>query len=367
MAVPFLDLKTQYAAIKDEIAQAINTVLDSGQYILGPENAAFEEEFAKAHNAKYCLTVNNGTSAIHLALWALGIGNGDEVLVPVNTFIATAEAVLLAGATPVFVDNDAFFNMDADQLAGAMTEKTKAILPVHLYGQPAQMDRIASFAKEFNLMVVEDAAQAHLAKYQGRSIGSWGAATCFSFYPGKNLGAYGEGGAIITNDESVAYRAKLIRDHGSETKYEHVIAGHNYRLEAMQSAILRVKLRHLPAWTEQRRAIARQYSEAFASIPQLSAPKVREGAEPVWHLYVIETENREALKDHLTAKGIGTGLHYPNPLHRQKALAEYVTNHTYPNAEASARKLLSLPMYPEMTTSQTESVITSVREFFHHN
>ncbi|HET6512988.1 MAG TPA: DegT/DnrJ/EryC1/StrS family aminotransferase, partial [Candidatus Kapabacteria bacterium] len=285
MVVPFLDLKGQYASIESEILSKVTEILRSGSYIMGPYAQKFEEEFAQAHAAQYCLAVNNGTSALHLALWAAGIAHGDEVIVPVNTFIATAEAVSLCGATPVFVDHDGYFNIDPDLVERSITSKTRAIIPVHLYGQPANMQRIREIADRHRLIVIEDAAQAHLAKDDGKFIGSWGDATCFSFYPGKNLGAYGEGGAVITNDKELAHKMKILRDHGSETKYNHVAPGHNYRLEALQCGILSVKLQYLAKWTEGRRNVAAQYEKALSGLP-LELPKVRQGTEPVWHLYV---------------------------------------------------------------------------------
>lgn len=364
MVVPFLDLKSQYSKIESEILSKVTEILRSGSYIMGPYAQKFEEEFAAAHQAKYCLAVNNGTSAIHLALWAAGIGPGDEVLVPANTFIATAEAVSLCGATPAFIDHDDYFNIDPTLIESAITSKTKAIIAVHLYGQPAQMQKLRQICDAHRLVLIEDAAQAHLARDGGKFIGSWGDATCFSFYPGKNLGAYGEGGAVITNDPELLHKMKILRDHGSETKYNHVVPGHNYRLEALQCGILSVKLQYLPQWTEGRRRVAAAYGELLKDLP-IETPKIRQGTEPVWHLYVIKAHDRDKLQNYLTEKGIGTGLHYPVPLHLQRAYASlgYQAG-SFPRSEENAHKLLSLPMFPEMTDEQIESVVHYIREFY---
>jgi dTDP-4-amino-4,6-dideoxygalactose transaminase len=365
MQVPFLDLKAQYRGIKTEVMKRVEQVLESSQFILGPEITKFEHSFASAHEAKECITASNGTAAIHLALWALGIGAGDEVIVPANTFIATAEGVVLCGATPRFVDHDEFFSLDADLLERSITQKTKAIIAVHLYGQPARMDAIAAIARKYDLALIEDAAQAHLARYQRKFIGSWGIATCFSFYPGKNLGAYGEGGAVTTNDPKLADAMRLLRDHGSRTKYQHEVSGTNYRLEALQGAILNVKLPYLKGWTESRRRNASRYTELLEGITEVSTPRVLSEAEPVWHLYVIEAENRDALKAHLEGKGIGTGLHYPTPLHQQPAFSHlgYKTG-DFPRSEHIAPRILSLPMFPELTDEQIQYVASEIKNFY---
>ncbi|SRR5579883_1226132 len=365
MRVPFLDLKIQYDSIRSEIAEAVTRVLDSTQYILGPEVTRFEDDFAREHDAAHCIATNNGTSALHLALWALGIKKGDEVILPVNTFIATAEAVLLAGATPIFVDHDEYYGIDPEDVERRITRRTRAILPVHLYGQPAQMDAIAAIASRHGLLIVEDAAQAHLASLHGKSVGNWGAATCFSFYPGKNLGAYGEGGAVITNDVDLATRMRRLRDHGSEHKYTHVVAGHNYRLEALQGAILSTKLPHLRKWTDQRRANAECYNSLVKALPQVSVPRVREHAKHVYHLYVIQANDRDALKRYLEEKEIGVGLHYPTPLHMQPCFASLgYKEGAFPRAEKAAKRILSLPMYPELSEEQIEFVSKSIETFY---
>lgn len=378
MRVPFLDLKIQYQSIRGEIAEAITRVLDSGHYILGPEVTAFEDEFAAIHandptasivnDQPQCIGTNNGTSALHLALWAMGIKHGDEVIVPVNTFIATAEAVLLCGATPVFVDHDEYFTIDAEDIERRITRRTRAIIAVHLYGQLANMAVLRSIADRHGLLFIEDAAQAHLASYGGRKVGGWGHATAFSFYPGKNLGAYGEAGAVLTTDGALAEKMRRIRDHGSKEKYWHVLAGHNYRLEAMQAAILRAKLPHLDAWTEARRANADYYRSVLENIREVELPKVREGARHVYHLFVIQAPNRERLQEYLQQKEIATGLHYPIPLHLQPCFAYLgYKEGAFPRAEKSAKQILSLPMYPELTKEHMDFVANTIREFYTSN
>ncbi len=363
--IPFLDLKQQYLALEPEIRTAVQGVLTSTQYILGPEVRKFEEEFALAHNASHCVGTNNGTSSLHLALWALGIEAGDEVILPVNTFIATAEAVALCGAIPVLVDHDEYFNIDPARIEAAITSKTKAVIAVHLYGQSAQMPQIKAITKAHGLFLIEDAAQAHLAMFDGKFIGSWGDATCFSFYPGKNLGAYGEAGAVLTSNSELAERMKTLRDHGSEQKYNHVMMGHNYRMEALQAAILRVKLSHLAEWTANRRERASWYHEGLCAISQIQCPNVHSLANPVWHLYVIRAEQREELQAHLTKEGVATGLHYPVPLNRQPAFAPYQSaKKSYPCSDSSVEKLLSLPMFPELTEKQSQRVINVIRSFY---
>jgi dTDP-4-amino-4,6-dideoxygalactose transaminase len=365
MHVPFLDLKEQYQTIRGEITEAVQRVLDSGQYILGPEVQSFEASFAAAHKAPHAITVNNGTSALHIALWALDIGRGDEVILPVNTFIATAEAVMLTGATPVFVDHDEYYNLDVEQLASRIRRKTKAVTAVHLYGQPARMDAISEITKKHKIHLIEDAAQAHLATFGGKSIGSWGDATGFSFYPGKNLGAYGEGGATITHSDELNTRIRLLRDHGSQSKYNHVVSGHNYRLEALQAAILNIKLKYLPQWTSSRRANAVRYSELLSDCSGIELPKEHPSASAVYHLYVIQADDRDALREDLDTKGISTGLHYPVPLHLQQAFKDLgYREGQFPNAERSAKRIVSLPMYPELQDEQIEYVAQSIREFY---
>jgi dTDP-4-amino-4,6-dideoxygalactose transaminase len=365
MRVPFLDLKTQYQSIREEITDAIHRVLDSSQYILGPEILAFEEAFARAQGASQCITANNGTSALHLALWALGIKNGDEVIVPTNTFIATAEAVLLCGAKPILVDHDEYYTLDPEEVERRITRRTRAIMAVHLYGQIADMPEIASIAKRHGLILIEDAAQAHLASLGGKMAGAWGRATGFSFYPGKNLGAYGEAGAVLTEDPALAEKMRRIRDHGSENKYWHTIAGHNYRLEALQGAILNVKLKHLASWTEARQKNAAQYEKLLTGVSDITLPKVREGAGHVYHLFVIQANRRDELKEFLEKREISTGLHYPVPLHLQPCFQNLgYKEGAFPRAEHASKRILSLPMYPELTSEQIAFVADSIREFY---
>jgi dTDP-4-amino-4,6-dideoxygalactose transaminase len=365
MRVPFLDLKTQYQSIREEISVAVHRVLESSQYILGPEIAAFEKAFALAHNSSECIATNNGTSALHLALWALGIKAGDEVILPANTFIATAEAVLLCGAKPIFADHDEYYTLDPEDVDRKITRRTRGIMPVHLYGQIAEMEELTSIARRHGLIIVEDAAQAHLASWDGKKAGAWGAATGFSFYPGKNLGAYGEAGAVLTNDPALAEKMRRIRDHGSENKYWHTIAGHNYRLEALQGAILGVKLSHLGDWTDARRQHAEQYCKLLADIPEIQLPKIRNGAEHVYHLFVIQAAERDALRVFLEQREIATGLHYPIPLHLQPCFQNLgYKEGAFPRAERGAKRILSLPMYPELMPEQIAFVAENIREFY---
>jgi dTDP-4-amino-4,6-dideoxygalactose transaminase len=362
--VPFVDLKKQYRSIKSEIDEAVMSVLDSAQFVLGNEVAAFENEFAAYNGAQYAIGVSSGTSALHLALLAAGIGPEDEVVTVPFTFVATVAAICYTGAKPVFVDiaRDSF-TMDVRRLEAVITDRTKAILPVHLYGQPADMDPILDIARRRNLLVIEDAAQAHGAEYKGRKAGSIGDMGCFSFYPGKNLGAYGEGGAVITNSPDYNRRIRMLRDWGAERKYYHEVRGYNYRLEGLQGAILRVKLRHLDAWTEARRRNARLYHEVLADGP-LVIPEEMSYARHAWHVYAVRSENRPAIQQKLQAEGIQTNLHYPFPIHLLPAYADLgYEEGDFPRAEAAAREELSLPMYPELSADQIERVSAAVREF----
>jgi len=363
--VPFLDLRAQYEGLKDEVIEAVKRVLSSGIYLRGEEVEGFEEEFARYCEVKYAVGVGSGTEALYLALRALGIGKGDEVITVPNTFAATAEAVLLAGAQVSFVDVDErTHTMDPELLEQVITSRTKAIIPVHLYGQPADMARILRVARRHNLYVIEDAAQAHGARYQGRRVGSLGDVACFSFYPSKNLGAYGDGGAVVTNDEGIARRVRMLGEHGSERKYVHLFLGTTSRLDALQAAVLRVKLRHLDRWNEHRRRIARLYRQQLAELDGLRLPEEAEGRYHVYHLYVIRTTKRDALKDYLGARGIGTGLHYPIPLHRQPFLASLkIEEGRFPVSEKLAREVLSLPIYPEMREEVVREVAEAIKGF----
>lgn len=361
MTVPFMDLKLQYAALKDDILAAVTRVLDSAQYVLGSEVAAFEEEFASFCGVRYGIAVNSGTSALHLALLAAGAGPGDEVITVPCTFVATVAAVLYTGARPVFVDVDPLtYTMDPAKLEAAISSRTKAIMPVHLYGNPADMDGIMSVAQRHNLAVIEDSAQAHAAEYHGRRCGGIGEMGCFSFYPGKNLGACGEGGLVTTNNPEFARKIRMLRDWGAERKYEHVLKGFNYRMEGIQGAILRVKLRHLEQWTEARRAHARAYKAALTGTG-LTLPAELPDTRHVYHVFPVLTSNRRELMLSLQAQGIQTGIHYPTPVHLLPGYSDlgYGTG-DFPVSENIARQEMSLPMYPELTAEQIQAVVLGI-------
>lgn len=366
MTIPFLDLKLQYETLKPEIVPAIMETIESTQFILGRAVEQFEKDFAAAHGMKHCIALGTGTDALHVALWAKNIGPGDEVITVAHTFIATAEAISLTGATPVFVDVDPVtYTMDPKKLEQAITKRTKAIIPVHLYGQPADMEAIMEIANRHGLMVVEDACQAHLAMYNGKFVGQYGAATAFSFYPGKNLGAYGEAGGVTTNDDALATDMRRLRDHGQIKKYHHLQWGHNYRMDGIQGAVLGVKMRYINAWTDARRRHAKCYVEKLQGIGDLILPKECPKAKHVYHLFVIQTKFRDALQAHLTNKGVGVGLHYPIPLHLQDAYKGlgYVKGQ-FPVTEQVASHGLSLPMFAELTDEQIDYVVDSIKEFF---
>jgi dTDP-4-amino-4,6-dideoxygalactose transaminase len=366
MHIPFLDLKAQYASIKEEVLPAIHNVLDNTAYVLGKPVQEFEQAFGREHGVQYCYGVSSGTDGNHMVLWALGVKPGDEVIIPANTFIATAWGATLCGATPVFVDCDAeSYNIDPAKVEAKITPRTKAIVAVHLYGQPADMDPLNAIAKKHKIALVEDCAQSHLAEYKGKRTGGLSVASSFSFYPGKNLGAYGEGGAAATNDAELARKFKMIRDHGAEKKYYHEMYGHNYRMEGIQGAVLGVKLRHLGAWTDARRKNAALYNAALKGIPGVVTPKEMPYAKHVYHLYVIRAPRRDDLQKHLEAKGVSTGLHYPVPLHVQNAFKHlgYKAG-DFPVTEKAANEILSLPMFPELTEEQINYVTSAIREFY---
>jgi dTDP-4-amino-4,6-dideoxygalactose transaminase len=361
--VPYLDLKAQYRSIKPEIDAAIAKVLDSAQFVLGSEVAAFEQEFATYCGASECIALNSGTSALHLALLAAGVGSGDEVITVPFTFVASVAAVLYAGARPVLVDIDPrTFTMDPAAIEAAITPRTKAILPVHLYGQPADMDPILEVARRRGLVVIEDAAQAHGAKYKGRPVGSIGDITCFSFYPTKNLGAYGEGGAVTTNNAEYAGTIRRLRDWGQDHKYHHVLRGYNYRIEGLQGAILRVKLRHLERWTEARRAVAGQYDRLLAGCG-VEMPLEMPWAHHVYHVYTLRSEDRNGLQAALQAAGIQTAIHYGVPAHLQPAYADLgYGKGSMPQSETAAEQVLSLPIYPELSKQAIGKVADAVKQ-----
>ena len=359
--IPFVDLKAQYRSIKDEVNAAILGVVERCEFTLGSEVAAFEKEFAGYCQVEHGIGVNTGTSALHLALLAAGVGPGDEVITVPFTFVATVSAIDYTGATPVFVDIDPkTFTMDVNALEAAITDKTKAIIPVHLYGQPADMDPILEIARKHGLIVIEDACQAHGAEYKGRRAGSMGHMGCFSFYPGKNLGAYGEGGMVVTNSPEFTKTIRMLRDWGAEKKYQHVLKGYNFRLEGIQGAVLRVKLKYLETWTEARRDAAAHYDQLFAgsSVP---TPYVNPDVRHVYHLYAIRTQCRQAWQDTLLAQGIQTGIHYPTPVHLLPAFADLgYRAGQFPHSEKAASEVLSLPMFPELTAWQREEVAKAV-------
>jgi dTDP-4-amino-4,6-dideoxygalactose transaminase len=364
--IPFVDLKAQYRAIKPEVDAAILSVLESCEFTLGSEVRAFEDEFAVHCQTAYGVGVNSGTSALHLALLAAGVGPGDEVVTVPFTFIATVSAIAYTGATPVFVDIDPrTFTMDVAAIEAAITPRTKAIVPVHLYGRPADMDPIVEIARRRGLVVIEDAAQAHGAEYRGRRAGSLGDMACFSFYPGKNLGAYGEGGIVVTDSPDFTRTLRMLRDWGSEKKYQHVLRGYNYRMEGIQGAVLRVKLRHLERWTEGRRAAAACYDDLLAESGVVT-PEPTTLDRHVYHIYAVRTDRRQELQHALHAESIQTGVHYPIPVHLQPAFADlgYRTG-CFPHAERAAHEVLSLPMFPELTAEQCAAVAGAVRRLAH--
>ena len=362
MMVPYNDLKTQYHAIKPEIDAAIQRVLESTQFALGDEVVAFERQFAAYCGAREAVGVNSGTSALHLALLACGVGPGDEVVTVPFTFVATAAAIGYCGARPVFVDIDPeTFTMDPARLETAITPRTKAIVPVHLYGQAAEMDQILEIGRRRGLRVIEDAAQAHGAEYRGRRCGSMGDMAAFSFYPGKNLGAYGEGGAVTTNDSELANTIRLLRAWGEQRRYEHLVKAFNYRMDGIQGAILAVKLRHLERWTEARRGRAALYGRLLQGMT-VATPVARAWNRHVYHVYAIRTADRDQVQRTLQARGIQSGIHYPIPIHLQPAYRDLEYREgDFPHAEAAAREVLSLPIFPEMTDAQVETVAEALQ------
>ena len=359
--VPFVDLKAQYASIKTEVNAAIQGVLDSCQFTLGAEVAALEQEYAKYCQTKHAVGVNSGTSALHLALLAADVKPGDEVITVPFTFVATAAAIHYCHAKPVLVDIDPrYFNMDPSRVEAAITKRTRAIMPVHLYGQPADMDPLREIARRHGLALIEDAAQAHGAEYMGRRAGSLGDMACFSFYPGKNLGAYGEAGMVVTDSDEHARKLRMLRDWGAEKKYEHLLKGYNYRMEGIQGAVLRVKMRYIEGWTEARRSHANQYDKLLAN-SGVSTPQVMADVRHVYHIYAIRTQQRRKCMDALQVQGIQTGIHYPFPVHLLPAYADL--GHKagdFPHSEQAASEVLSLPMFAELTAGQCKQVADAV-------
>jgi dTDP-4-amino-4,6-dideoxygalactose transaminase len=369
--VPFLDLKAQHHQIFNDIDDRFADIIANTGFILGKYVDEFEKGFAELHDAKYCIGLSSGTDALHIAMLTLGIGHGDLVIVPVNTFIATAEPLAFCGAEPVFVDCDPYYNMDTEKLEKLIAEmdegrrrRLKAIVPVHLYGQPAHMDKILKIADKYGLDVIEDACQAHLAEYKGRKIGTMGKFGAFSFYPGKNLGAWGEAGALTTNDDALFLKAKQIRQHGEIERYHHNIVGHNYRMSAFQGAALSVKMKYIGEWTEKRQKNAGLYRKYLGPLSGVVLPEERVECSSVFHLFVIQAENRDNLQKYLQEQGISTGLHYPVPLHLQEAYKSLgYKKGDFPVAEKAAQRILSLPMYPELTEKNIAYTCEKISDF----
>lgn len=358
--VPFVDLKAQFRALREEVVPRVAQVMEEGSFILGPDVARFEEHFAAYLGARHCVGVESGTGALQLALQAMGIGEGDEVVIPANTYIASAIAISAIGARPVLVDVDRSYSIDPALLPRALTPRTKAIMPVHLYGQAVPMDAIAEFAQRHGLDVIEDACQAHGARWNGRCVGTFGRVGCFSFYPGKNLGAYGDGGAIVTDDAELADRLRLLRDFGQRKKYEHLVKAGSCRLDSIQAAVLAVKLRHLDAWNEARRRHAAAYDARLSKLGIKPPLRLSEEGH-VYHLYVVEVEQRERVMATLHERGIATGIHYPVPIHLQPAYADLgLGRGAFPRTERSADRILSLPMFPELTHEQIDLVVDAL-------
>ena len=366
MKIPFVDLKEQYKTIKNEIDEAIQSVIDDTAFIKGKYVEKYEKEYAEKYGAKHCIGVANGTDAIYVSLKALGIGTGDEVITVANSWISTSETITQTGATPVFVDIDPdYYTIDHKLIEDKITPKTRAIIPVHLFGQPAEIENIQSICKAHNLHMVEDCAQAHFAEYNNQKVGTFGIAGTFSFFPGKNLGAYGDAGAIISNDDDFAMKARMYANHGALIKHQHQIEGMNSRLDGMQAAILSVKLKYISGWNEKRLKNATLYNKLLAGVEGIAIPKINKNVKHVFHLYVIRADRREALQKYLAGKDISTGIHYPTPLPLLPAY-KYL-NHTpsdFPIASNYMDKILSLPMFPELTDEKIEYVVECVKKVF---
>lgn len=363
MQVPFVDLRAQHASVKDEVESAISGVMEQAAFILGPEVAEFEKEYAEYCEAEYAVGTDSGISALELTLRTLGIGEGDEVITVANTFIATASSISFTGARPVLVDIDPeTYNIDPAAIEAAITPRTKAIMPVHLYGQPADLDPILEIANRHGLAVIEDACQAHGARYKGKRVGALAAAGCFSFFPAKNLGAYGDGGIVVTNDGELAEKLRMFRNYGQREKYNHIFLAFNRRLDSIQAAILRVKLRRLDQWNENRRRVASIYDRILAD-SSVICPKVADYSEHVYHQYIIRAENRDTLREQLDKRGVATGLHYPVPIHLQPAYESLGYNEgDFPVSEKIAGEMVSLPVFPEMTEERANYVASQILE-----
>jgi len=366
MTILLVDLRAQYKTIKDEIDNAIKEVIERAVFASEEYVRKFENEFAGYCGRKYGVGTSSGSTALDLTLIALGIGEGDEVITTPNTFIATSEAITHAGARCVFCDcEEESYNIDPDEIKKKITKKTKAIIPVDLFGQPPDMDRIFELANEYNLYIIEDAAQAHGSRYKDKPCGSFGVASCFSFYPSKNLGAYGHAGMVVTDDEKLAKKIRLLANHGREERYEHIFEGYNFRMDDIQAAILLVKLRYIDEWNRKRREVAKTYNELLKDIPDIILPKEMPYAYHVYHLYVIRTKKRDELQKFLREKGIITIIHYPIPLHLQPAYSYLgYKKGDFPVAERCTSEVLSLPMYPELTRDKIEYIVDAIKEFF---
>lgn len=363
--IPFLDMKAQYIELKSEFDQAYQRVMDSGWYILSEEVEAFEQEFAAYVGVKYCIGVGNGLEALQLILMGYGIGPGDEVIVPANTYIASWLAVSYVGATPVPVEpKPATYNIDAARISQVITPRTKAIMPVHLYGQPVEMEQIWDIAQQHHLKIIEDAAQTHGGWYRNRMAGNLGSAAAFSFYPTKNLGAFGDAGAVVTNDDELADKVRILRNYGSRQKYHNEVRGHNSRLDPLQAAFLRVKLKHLDEWNERRRRIAQRYLNDLRLVPRLGLPSVPPDVTPVWHIFAVTHPERNRLQEHLAANGIGTLIHYPIPPHLSPAYADMgLRPGAFPITENLANTILSIPIGPHVSLEQAGVVVEKICEF----
>ena len=364
--IPLVDLKTQYQALKKEIDAAIQEVLDQTNFILGDAVAKFEEKFAKFCDTKYCVGVASGTDALHLALRVLGIGKDAEVIAPANTFVATIFAISYVGAHPVLVDvNPQNFHLDLNKLEEKITAKTKAIIPVHLYGRAVEMEKLMALASKYNLKIIEDACQAHGASWQGKKVGSFGILGCFSFYPGKNLGAYGDGGAIVTSEPELYEKLRMMRNTGSPQKYHHDAIGHNSRLDTLQAAVLNVKLKRLSEWNHQRLKNAKLYNQKLSTIKEVTVPEIPRDGSHVFHLYVIRVSRRDDLLKFLNDRGVGASIHYPLPIYSLKAYPHLgLTGKDFPITEQLSKEILSLPMYAELTEEQIDTIANLIKEFY---
>lgn len=368
MRVPFVDLRAQYQAHREEFDAALAGVIETTSFIGGTPVKEFEGRFAEAYGVEHCVSCANGTDAIYIVLRMLGIGAGDEVITTATSWISTSETITQAGARPVFVDVDEYNVIDAERIEAAISPRTRAVIPVHLYGQAADMGRIAEICSRHGLRLVEDCAQGHFAEWQGRRVGTLGDAGTFSFYPGKNLGAWGDAGAIVTNDADLARKCRMYANHGALVKHQHEMEGINSRLDGLQAALLTAKLPHVDAWTTGRRRVAALYDELLRGVGDVETPRVREGATHVYHLYVVKTGRRDALREHLAKRGVETAIHYPTALPLLPAYANHGTGAAaVPNAARNQGRILSLPIYPEMQPEAVEYVVGCIREFFGEN